>query len=214
MDERTISPSARPAMTNDSVTEFVPVARQNSDLLLNHDDEPIVQSGLSPCTTSRMLCLVKLLPVLVVIFFRSRRDLLLENLALRQQLSVLKRRPSRPRLAVPDRLFWVILRRFWSRWRETLILVQPETGVRWHRAGFKLYWTWFSRHRTRVGRKCVSVELHELIFRMVADNPTWGSPWIHGELKMLGFDISERTVLRWIRKRHGIPIRRSDGRPF
>jgi hypothetical protein len=116
------------------------------------------------------------------------------------QLAVLKRRRSHPRLAVTDRLFWVILRRFWSRWRETLILVQPETVVRWHRAGFKLYWTWLSRPRVRAGRKGVSVELRELIFRMVADNPTWGSPRIHGELKMLGFDISERTVLRWMRK--------------
>ena len=147
-----------------------------------------------------MLCLVKLLPVPVIMFFRSRRDLLLENLALRQQLAVLKRRRSHPRLAVPDRLFWVILRRFWSGWRETLILVQPETVVRWHRTGFKLYWTWLSRHPIRAGRKCVSVELRELIFGMVADNPTWGSPRIHGELKMLGFDISERTVLRWMRK--------------
>jgi putative transposase len=119
-----------------------------------------------------MLCLVKLLLVPVIMFFRSRRDLLLENLALRQQLAVLKRRRSHPRLAVTDRLFWVILRRFWFRWRETLILVQPETVVRWHRAGFRLYWTWLSRHPIRAGRKGVSVELRELIFRMVADNPT------------------------------------------
>lgn len=141
-----------------------------------------------------MLRLVKLLLVPVIRFFSSRRDLLLENLALRQQLAVLKRRHSHPRLAVTDRLFWVILRRFWSGWRQALILVQPETVVRWHRAGFRLYWTWLSRHRVRAGRKCVSKELRELIFRMVAENPTWGAPRIHGELKMLGFDISERTV--------------------
>jgi hypothetical protein len=147
-----------------------------------------------------MLRLVKLLLVPVIRFFSSRRDLLLENLALRQQLAVLKRRHSHPRLAVTDRLFWVILRRFWSGWRQALILVQPETVVRWHRAGFRLYWTWLSRHRVRAGRKCVSKELRELIFRMVAENPTWGAPRIHGELKMLSFDISERTVLRWMRK--------------
>jgi len=81
-----------------------------------------------------------------------------------------------------------------------LILVQPETVIRWHRAGFKMYWTWLSRHRTGAGRKCVDKELRELIFRMVAENPTWGAPRIHGELKMLGFNISERTVLRWMRK--------------
>ncbi len=81
-----------------------------------------------------------------------------------------------------------------------MILVQPEIVVMWHRAGFKLYWTWLSRHRNRAGRKCVSRELRDLIFRMVADNPTWGAPRAHGELKMLGFDISERSVLRWMRK--------------
>lgn len=130
----------------------------------------------------------------------SRRNLLLENLALRQQLMVLKSRHSQPRFTASDKLFWVILRRLWPDWKQALILVQPETVVRWHRAGFKLYWTWLSRHRKRAGRRCVSRELRELIFRMVAENPAWGAPRIHGELKMLGFDISERTVLRWMRK--------------
>jgi hypothetical protein len=94
----------------------------------------------------------------------------------------------------------VILRRIWSGWKQALILVQPETVARWHRAGFKLYWTWLSRHKVRAGRKCVCGELRGLIFRMVAENPIWGSPRIHGELKMLGFDVSERSVLRWMRK--------------
>jgi transposase InsO family protein len=93
-----------------------------------------------------------------------------------------------------------MLRRFWPRWRRALILVQPETVVGWHRAGFKLYWKWLSRHGSCPGRKCLRRELRELIFRMVAENTTWGAPRIHGELNMLGFDISERTVLRWMRK--------------
>ena len=147
-----------------------------------------------------MLRSLKLLFVLALRSYCSRRDLLLENLALRQQLAVLKQRHPQPRFATPDKLFWVILQRLWPGWKQALILVQPETVVRWHRAGFKLYWTWLSRHRNRVGRKCVRRELRELIFRMVAENPTWGAPRIHGELKMLGFDISERTVLRWMRK--------------
>ena len=79
-------------------------------------------------------------------------------------------------------------------------VVQPETVVRWHRAEFKLYWTWLSRHRSRAGRRCVNREPRDLIFMMVAENQTWGAPRIHGELKMLGFDIAERTVLRWMRK--------------
>src|ERR1022692_1396735 len=141
--------------------------------------------------------------LLVILFLRSvcsRHNLLLENLALRQQLAILTRKHPQPRFRAPDRLFWVILRWLWPGWKRALILVQPETVVRWHRAGFKLYWTWLSRRRTRAGRKCVPKELRDLIFRMVAENHTWGAPRIHGELKMLGFDISERTVLRWMRK--------------
>jgi hypothetical protein len=84
--------------------------------------------------------------------FRFRRDLLLENLALRQQLGVLKRKRPQPRFAASDRLFWVVLQRLWADWRRTVVLVQPETVVRWHRAGFGLYWTWLSRHRSRGGK--------------------------------------------------------------
>jgi hypothetical protein len=147
-----------------------------------------------------MLRLLRFLPVLVIRFFRSRRDLLLENLALRQQLVILKAKRPQPRIALSDRLFWVFLRRLWPGWKQALMLVQPVTVVGWHRAGFKLYWKWLSRHRACVGRRPIRKELRELIFRMVAENPTWGAPRIHGELKMLGFDISERSVLRWMRK--------------
>lgn len=147
-----------------------------------------------------MLRLFRPLFVLFVCSVRTRRDLLLENLVLRQQLGVLKQRHPQPQFATPHKLFWVMLRRLWTGWRKALILVQPETVVRWHRAGFKLYWTWLSRHRKRAGRRCVNKKLRELIFRMIAENFTWGAPCIHGELKMLGFEISERTVLRWMRK--------------
>jgi transposase InsO family protein len=124
----------------------------------------------------------------------------LENLALRQQLEVMARSHPRPRFSTSDQLFWVALRRLWRGWRKAVILIQPDTVVRWHRAGFKLYWRWLSRKHTVVGRKPTSKELRELIFRFVAENRTWGAPRIHGELRMLGFDISERTVLRWMRK--------------
>jgi len=147
-----------------------------------------------------MLCLLRLLFVLLTQVFCSRRDLLLENLALRQQLVVLKPRHPQSRFASSDKAFWVVLRRLWLGWKHALILVQPETVVRWPRSGFKLYWTWLSQHRACAGRKRVGHELRELIFRIVAENPTWGAPRIHGELKMLGFDVSERTVSRWMRK--------------
>ena len=137
--------------------------------------------------------LLRLLSILATQLFRSRRDLLLENLALRQQFVVLKRRHPQPRFAIFDRLFWVVLKRFWSGGKQALILVQPETVVRWHRAGFKVYWTWLSRHRAPAGRKHICLELRQLIFRMVAENATWGAPRIHGELTILGFDISEQS---------------------
>ncbi|MGA1982946.1 MAG: integrase core domain-containing protein [Acidobacteriaceae bacterium] len=137
---------------------------------------------------------------LVLSSFRSRRSLLLEILALRQQLGSLRAKYPHPRLTPADRFFWMVLRTCWSSWKEALVIVQPETVVRWHQAGFKMYWTWLSRRRKRTGRRPTSKELRDLIFRMATENPTWGAPRIHGELKMLGFDISERTVLRWMRK--------------
>ena len=147
-----------------------------------------------------MLRSLKLLFDLIVQSCLSRRNLLLENLALRQQLAVLKRRHPQTRFAAPDKLFWVILRRIWAGWKEALVLVQPDTVVRWHRAGFARYWTWLSRRRKRAGRKPVGKDLREQIVRMAVENPTWGAPRIHGELKMLGYEISERSVLRWMRK--------------
>ena len=132
--------------------------------------------------------------------FRSRRRLLLENLALRQQLAALKRTHPRPRLAAFDKLFWVLARRLWSGWKQALLIVTPETVVRWHRSGFALYWRAISKARRLLGRKRISKEVRELIFRMVVENPRWGAPRIHGELLMLGFDVSERSISRWMQR--------------
>jgi len=132
--------------------------------------------------------------------FRTHRMLLLENLALRQQLAALKRKHPRPRLTALDKLFWMLARRFWSQWKQALIIVSPETAVRWHRSGFALYWRAISGTHRIVGRRQTSKEVRDLIFRMVAENPTWGAPRIHGELLMLGFDVSERTISRWMRR--------------
>jgi putative transposase len=132
--------------------------------------------------------------------FSARHSLLLENLVLRQQLAVFKRWHPRPRVNLTDKLFWVAARRFWSGWKQFLVIVLPETVVRWHQAGFQLYWRLISRFRGRAGRKRISEEIRDLLFQMVAENPTWGAPRIHGELLMLGFDVSERTISRWMRK--------------
>ena len=147
-----------------------------------------------------MLGVLRLCVGLTIRVFRSRQSLLIENLALRQQLAVFKRRNSRPRLAALDKLFWVLLRRYWSSWKAALIVVSPDTVVRWHRCGFQLYWRLISRVRKPIGRRPVTKEVRELIFQMAAENPTWRAPRIHGELVMLGFDISERSVSRWMRR--------------
>jgi putative transposase len=113
---------------------------------------------------------------------------------------VLKRRHPRPRLDVLDRLFWLLVRRFWSEWKQALLVVTPETVVRWHRAGFRWYWALISKVRKPIGRTQISKQVRDLIFQMVAENPSWGAPRIHGELLMLGFDISERTISRWMKR--------------
>src|SRR5215469_4098928 len=107
--------------------------------------------------------------------FRSHEELVLENLALHQQLLALHAQRPRRRLTALHKLFWVALRMFWSGWRKPLVLVTPRAVVNWHRAGFRLYWTWISRFRRVGGRKRVSKEVRALIFRMVAENPTWGA---------------------------------------
>ena len=147
-----------------------------------------------------MIDLIGLFVGAILRLFCDRRRLLLENLALRQQLAALKRRHPRPKLRAFDKLFWVLARRFWSSWKQALIIVSPQTVVRWHRRGFALYWRAISKAHQLVGRRRISKAVRDLIFRMVTENPSWGAPRIHGELLMLGFDVSERTISRWIRR--------------
>jgi putative transposase len=128
-----------------------------------------------------------------------RRQLVLENLALRQQLAVLIRQRPRPSLRRRDRLFWVLLSKGYSEWRSVLVLVQPDTVVRWHRQGFRLYWRWKSRSK-RIGRPPLDKEVRDFIGRMARDNPTWGAPRIQAERRLLGHDIAETTVAKY-RKR-------------
>jgi hypothetical protein len=104
---------------------------------------------------------------------RTRRALALENLALRHQLAVLQRAAPRPRLRRSDRLFWVLLSRLSNGWADAFLLVKPETVIRWHRAGFKLFWTWKSR-RHGPGRPAVAQELRALIRRMSEANAPGG----------------------------------------
>ena len=141
------------------------------------------------------------------VFFRSGTDIAIEVLALRQQLAVLKRKRPKPPLCPLDRLFWTVLRATWSRWKDALLVVKPETVVGWHRAGFQLYWRWKSRPCG--GRPRITEEVRVLIRRLAQENSDWGAPKIHGELQKLGFVLSERTVARYLRRiqRRGDPAK-------
>jgi hypothetical protein len=143
-----------------------------------------------------LLHLLRLLPFLV----GGHRQLALENLALRQQLAVYKRTVPRPKLRTLDRLLWVGLARVWTGWRRALVIVSPDTVLRWQRRRFREYWTQLSRRPTG-GRPPVNAEITALVRKMAAANPLWGAPRIHGELLKLGIDVAERTVSRLIPKR-------------
>src|SRR5437879_1844577 len=126
---------------------------------------------------------------------RTHRELALENLALRQQLAVWKARQPRPRLTAMDRIFWVVLSRLWKGWRNSLQVVRPETVVGWHRQGFRRYWAWKSRRRR--GRPAIRTELRDLIRRMSRANPLWGAPRIHGERRLVHFNVTEHPSSDW-----------------
>src|SRR5262247_694258 len=147
-----------------------------------------------------LLQLLRLLPFLL----GGRRQLALENLALRQQLTVYKRTVARPRLRKIDRLFWVGLARIWAGWRQALVIVTPDTVLRWQRRRFREYWTRLSGRPTG-GRPPVPAEIKALITRMANANPLWGAPRIHGELLKLGIDVAERTISRLMPKRRPHP---------
>jgi len=134
---------------------------------------------------------------------RSRRDLVFENLALRQQLATVLQK-HQPRIRPADRVFWILLRRFWSKWADAVIIVKPKTVVAWHRAGFALYWRWLSGSGRGPGRPSVDKQIRDLVRRMATENG-WRATRIHGELLKLGFQVSERTVSRY--------LCRSDPRP-
>jgi transposase InsO family protein len=140
--------------------------------------------------------LLRLVWAVVHALFAKKGDLVAENLALRQQLIVFRRKVGRPRLRRRDRIFWLWLARSWDGWRDTLIVVKPATVVRWHRQGFKYYWAWKSRHKG--GRPAIDPEVRALIRRMSRANPLWGAPRIHGELSKLGIDLSQTTVAKYM----------------
>ena len=135
-------------------------------------------------------------------FFKTRRQLAIEVLALRHQLGVLKRSVKRPRLTNADRGLWVLLSRRWASWSDALIIVKPDTVIRWHRSGFRKYWAW--RSRPKGGRPAIDPQIRALIRRMATAN-MWGAPRIHGELLKLGIRVSEATVSKYMPRRSKPP---------
>src|SRR3989475_667115 len=143
-----------------------------------------------------LLHLLRLLPVLS----GGHPQLALENLALHHQLAVYKKTAARPKLRSSDRLFWAWLSRMWTGRRGALVIVAPETVLRWQRRRFREHWPKLSG-RPIGGRPPVSAEIKALVARLATANPLWGAPRIHGELLKLGIDVAERTVSRLLPKR-------------
>ena len=151
-----------------------------------------------------MLSVVGILLHFLRSFFRSQADLEAENVVLRQQLIVAKRRaPKRLVITGADRLILVWLCRLWPRLLNLMVIVRPETVLRWHRAGFRTFWRWKSR--SAGGRPKTEVELCALIRRMSRENALWGAPRIHGELLKLGLPVSQSTVAKYMIRRRGPP---------
>ncbi len=116
-----------------------------------------------------------------------------ENIALRQQLIELKRNQNRPSLKERDRVFWKVLSNVWPSWRDSLVIVQATTVIRWHRRAFSFYW----RHKSgggKPGRPRLGSDVKSIVLKLATANPLWGAARIHGELLKLGVEISERSV--------------------
>lgn len=144
-----------------------------------------------------MIALLSFCLAVLVSPFRSKSQLVAENALLRHQVIVLRRRnKGRVPLTNADRWFFVQLYRWFPSILCALAVIKPETVVRWHRAGFRLYWRW--KARPRGGRPQVEADLRALIRRISAENPLWGAPRIHGELLKLGFDIAQSSVAKYM----------------
>ena len=151
-----------------------------------------------------MIALLCFFLTLSVSPLKSRSRLEAENAALRHQLIVLQRRVrGRVQLTNGDRLFLVILYRWFPSVLKAITIIRPETVVRWHRAGFCRYWRWKSC--SFGGRPQIAADLRSLIRRMSAENPLWGAPRIHGELLKLGFEVAQSSVAKYMVKRSGPP---------
>jgi putative transposase len=175
---------------NASLDEASPDARHNSSE---------VEFRAHSSHDHRMLELLIMVVRALALALRGHGELVLENLALRQQLAAVHR-TTRCRLRSRDRLFWIALARSWRNWRTALIVVQPDTVIRWHRDWLRRRWTRRSQQRPH-GRPPVDQQIRALVREMATANPLWGASRIHGELRTLGVSVCERTVSRLLESR-------------
>src|SRR6266550_1836077 len=151
-----------------------------------------------------MIALVCFVLAVLAAPFKSNSRLEAENAVLRHQLIVLRRKVrGRAQPTNSDRWFLVQMYRWFPSIMKVVTIIEPETLVRWHRAGFRRYWRWKSR--SRGGRPQIDLELRVLIRRMSIENPLWGAPRIHGELLKLGFEVAQSSVAKYMVKRRGLP---------
>jgi len=129
--------------------------------------------------------------------FRSRTELVAENTLLRRQLIVLNRQVKKPKLTFSDRTILVILSRFNRSWRDAILIIKPQTILRWHRSGYRLFWRFKTKRKRRKPR--VSPEIVLLIRQMAQENRLWGAERIRGELLKLGIRVSKRTIQKHMR---------------
>jgi len=144
-----------------------------------------------------MIAILRLLIGALRDYFTSRRRLLAEVLVLRHQINILRRQvPIRVRPTASDRAIFVWLYRLFADVGNAIVIVRPETIVRWHRMGFRAWWRWKSRNLG--GRPKIDRELRDLVRRMCEENSLWGAPRIHGELLKLGFHVAQSTVSKYM----------------
>jgi len=158
-----------------------------------------------------LLKFVMLLLRCIPAFFRNRNEQALVEFSLRQQLATYALKGPKPRITSADRAFWVFLSRGWSEWKEILVIVQPETVVRWHRKGFRLYWRSISKRGP--GRPPIPAEVQALI-RRFADENGWRARKVRAELKKLGISVGLATVSRYLPKRDPDHDQRQQWRTF
>ena len=142
-----------------------------------------------------MFELLKLLLFTIKSMIKARSGLILEVTILRHQLNIYQRN-KKPSLKNQDRMILMLISRFWNNWKSALVIVKPETLIGWHRKGFKMYWRW----KSRTGRPTINWELIKLIRQFHKENPLWSPQRIQGELAKLGYEVSEKTVARYMKK--------------